>query len=166
MNDDLQIIPLEKSRIDDLAPLWKALHRHHMAIGSNLGPMRTEEESWECRRNFYEKCFQEDGTFALMASYNNVSVGYAFVTSRRIPCSFLSGEKIAELQTLSVLEDYRSHGVGNILMQKVFEVLRERGITEVSLGVVVTNERVIRFYERYGFKTRYVAMWGKVPNKN
>jgi ribosomal protein S18 acetylase RimI-like enzyme len=50
-----------------------------------------------------------------------------------------------------------------MLMREVFAHLRERGITELAIGIVATNDGAIRFYERYGFFRRYITMWGAVP---
>ncbi len=164
MGTDVRIIEAGEERLEDLGPLWKALQRHHVAVGSDLGAMRTDEESWRRRKEEYREAFGEEGTFCLLAEVQGKPVGYAFVTTRAASCAYETDEKSAELKTLSVLEEYRGHGIGEKLMEAVFARTRSVGLTEMAIGTVATNERVIRFYERYGFHRRYVTLWGKIPS--
>ena len=163
MSDTVRITRIERDRLDELAPLWKALQKHHIEIGSHLGEMRTAEESWGIRRKDYAEKFDNEDVFVLVAECDDRAVGYAFVKNRGKSSSYRIPEPTAELKTLSVLPEYRGHGIGDLLMREVFRRLRKRGITELAIGVVATNEGATRFYERYGFHQRYITMWGSIP---
>jgi ribosomal protein S18 acetylase RimI-like enzyme len=52
---------------------------------------------------------------------------------------------------ISNLPDYRGKGIGTMLMNKLFELLRERGYKRTSLSVQQNNPAV-RFYERLGYR--------------
>jgi ribosomal protein S18 acetylase RimI-like enzyme len=68
-----------------------------------------------------------------------------------------------ELASDEVVADYPAHlhidllshvqakGVGRMLMNRLFEELRSRGVPGVHLGVDPRNERAIGFYEHLGF---------------
>jgi ribosomal protein S18 acetylase RimI-like enzyme len=157
------IVEIGKDRLDDLEPLWKALQEHHIKVGAHLGEARTPEESWAIRRQDYEAKFDEEGVLVLLAEFDGSPVGYAFVKHRGKSATYRIPEPTAELKTLSVVPEYRGRGIGDLLMQEVFTRLRERGIRELAIGVVATNDGAIRFYERYGFFKRYITMWGAVP---
>jgi ribosomal protein S18 acetylase RimI-like enzyme len=166
MEDSLTITMHGKDHIPDLEPLWKALQQRHIDVGSSLGPTRSLDESWKRRRVEYEKLIEEEGTFILLARFDDKPVGYAFVGNRRGSCSFETPDKCADLHTLSVLPEYRGKGIGDALLNEMFRVLRSRGITQYGLGVVNTNDRAIKFYERYGMQKRYLGLWGDVPDES
>lgn len=68
---------------------------------------------------------------------------------------------------LVVAADYRSKGVGSLLIQHLSEVGRRRGLSGLQLSVVDTNPRAQQLYERLGFcalKTReYHHLEGWIP---
>lgn len=57
-----------------------------------------------------------------------------------------------ELSNLCTAPEYRHRKVGESLMLHSFDRARELGFSEITIGVVEQNKRVIRWYESYGFK--------------
>lgn len=163
MTSSLQITRHGRECLDDLEPLWKALQRTHIEVGAELGKTRTEEEAWRLRRADYNEWLDDPATFVLLATLDDRPVGYALVRGYRRSCSFVTGEDTVELKTLSVLPEYRSRGIGAALMEDLFARCRAMGVTQMAIGVVATNERAVKFYERFGFQCRYVTMWGELP---
>jgi ribosomal protein S18 acetylase RimI-like enzyme len=163
MKDSIKIQFCGEERIADLEPLWKALQQHHIEISANLGKTRTLEESWQMRLADYRIWIKEEASFILIAEDNGRPVGYAFVMAKKASTSFATPDDYMDLQTLSILPEYRGQGVGDALMREMFRILRERGVTQMSLGVVATNDRAIKFYERYGLITKYLTLWGHIP---
>ena len=163
MKDSIKIKLCGEDRIPDLEPLWKALHQHHVDISEGLGKTRTLEESWQIRQLDYGIWIKDEAAFILIAEDDSRAVGYAFVMPKKASTSFSTPPDYMELQTLSILPEYRGQGVGDALMREMFRILRERGVTQLSVGVVATNDRAIKFYERYGLVTKYVTLWGHIP---
>ncbi len=56
-----------------------------------------------------------------------------------------------ELSNLCTAPEFRHRKVGESLMLHSFDRARELGFSEITIGVVEANERVIRWYESYGF---------------
>ena len=52
---------------------------------------------------------------------------------------------------ISVMPDYRGHGIGTALMTRLFELLRERGYKRTSLSVQKANPAA-RLYKRLGYE--------------
>jgi RimJ/RimL family protein N-acetyltransferase len=52
---------------------------------------------------------------------------------------------------ISLLPEYRGQGMGTVLMNKLFDLLRERGYKRTSLSVQQDNPAV-RFYQRLGYE--------------
>ena len=88
------------------------------------------------------------GDIGVVAETNGRITGAAW--TRIIPAYGHIDDNTPEL-AISVLPEYRGQGVGTLLMEKLFILLRERGFPRTSLSVQKNNPAV-RFYERLGYK--------------
>ena len=87
------------------------------------------------------------GDIGVVAEANGKIVGAAW--TRVIPAYGHIDENTPEL-AISVLADYRSQNIGTMLMNRLFDLLRERGYRRTSLSVQQNNPAV-RFYKRLGY---------------
>jgi len=55
-----------------------------------------------------------------------------------------------------VLPEYRSHGIGDALMHRAAQALREHGVRLLTLTVTEANEGAVHLYGRLGFATKHV----------
>jgi len=157
------VVRVPRGRLGELEPLWAALFEHQQLTAPQLQDRRrTLEESWRDRRAKEERWITaEPRTFVLAAEVDSMLVGYAFVRVIEEPLavSWEFADPHAELATLSVMPDYRGQSVGGALMSGVYAELRALGIADLTIGVIATNTRAARFYERLGavpFLTTYV----------
>ena len=67
-------------------------------------------------------------------------------------------ETMAELETLVVLPELRSMGLGTRMLDAVEEELARQGVTEVIVGIVAGNDGAQRLYERRGFRPRWLVL--------
>ena len=49
--------------------------------------------------------------------------------------------------------DYQSKGIGDRLMQWIFDYAKEKGCIASELNCYVSNDRGLKFWERHGYKT-------------
>jgi ribosomal protein S18 acetylase RimI-like enzyme len=63
----------------------------------------------------------------------------------------LQDESRAQLVSMWTAPSYRRKGVGQLLVKAVLDWVRRRSVKTLSLMVVSTNDRAIRFYEQLGF---------------
>lgn len=146
-----------------LEPLWGALQAHHAAVLPVLGdrtPPRSQADSWALRCERYERWLSDGETFFLLAEGSNGPVGYAFVTVGAGYAGWRTG-RLAELQTLSVLPQYRSEDIGGRLLDGVWARLEERGVDEMTITTASANLDSHRFYERHGFQRSFLVYYGK-----
>lgn len=151
------------SDLDLLEPLWGALQAHHASILPTLGdrmPPRSDAESWARRRESYERWLSDEETFFLLAEGPDGPVGYAFVTVGAGYAGWRTG-RLAELQTLSVLPQYRGEDIGGRLLDGVWSRLEERGVDEMAITTALANVDSHRFYERRGFQPAFLLYYGK-----
>jgi GNAT superfamily N-acetyltransferase len=152
--------------IDAVEPMWNALQEHHVRITPELGPQtpgRELADAWRVRRSKYVRWLEDPDTFFVLAEDESGPIGYAFVTVGPGYASWRTGERAGVLETLSVLADCRSGGVGAALIEAAWERLGELGIDDMAITTTRTNVDAHRFYERQGFSPGFVVYHGKRP---
>jgi ribosomal protein S18 acetylase RimI-like enzyme len=159
----MRIVRGDLSRIDELEPLFKAMHEHHRSGGDQVLPFRPGQEAWERRRPHYVSLLESGRGHLLLAEDDGRAIGYAMVSVGGGQATLATGERVAELETLSVADGARGHGVGGALMDAAYAVMRELGIAEVMLYVLDGNDGALRFYERRGMRPYLHVMLGPVP---
>jgi ribosomal protein S18 acetylase RimI-like enzyme len=164
----MEIARGDLSRLDELEPLFKAMHEHHRAgdpRAAEVAPLRSSAEAWERRREHYASLLGSGRGHLLLAEDGGRVIGYAMVSEIGGQTSLATGDRMAELESLSVLEDERGHGVGRALMDAAYAVVRELGIGELMLYVMDGNDGALRFYERLGLRPYLCVMLGPVPRE-
>jgi GNAT superfamily N-acetyltransferase len=156
---DIRIVEAGPERIAEVEPLWRALYDHHQGIAEGVANVRPFEDTWRQRRGQYRGWLEGDGEAALLlAERDGRIVGYAMLTAGPGAATWDLGEKVAEVETLSVLPDERGGGVGAALMQASRNWALACGAASIAVGLAHTNEGAQRFYERHGFAPFYLEM--------
>ena len=153
------VVEAGPERIADLEPLWRALYEHHRGIAEGVAGVRPFEDTWNQRQGQYREWLGGDGEAALLiAERDGRPVGYAMLTAGPGAATWDLGDRVAEIETLSVLADERGGGVGAALMQASRRWALERGARSISVGLAHTNDGARRFYEREGFTPFYLQV--------
>jgi ribosomal protein S18 acetylase RimI-like enzyme len=138
--------------LDRLKPLWLALHDYHQAVAPPAA-YQPDERSWRARRAAYAQWLAAPGSFMLVAERGSALLGYALVAVRPGPDdTWVSGDRLAELETLSVAPEERGQGIGTRLLDAVDAELAGLGIGDLFIAALVGNEGAIRLYERRGLR--------------
>jgi ribosomal protein S18 acetylase RimI-like enzyme len=99
--------------------------------------------------HIYIKDFgDKSGDCGIVAGQDGKIIGAAW--TRIVPAYGHLDKNTPEL-AISVLPEYRGQGIGALLMERLFDLLRERGYKRTSLSVQQNNPAV-RFYQRLGYK--------------
>jgi ribosomal protein S18 acetylase RimI-like enzyme len=72
-----------------------------------------------------------------------------------ILCSRVRGD-VGHVTQVCVLPEYRSHGIGELLLAASVTNLRKRGFTSLSLTVTEANSRAVALYRRLNFESKRV----------
>jgi GNAT superfamily N-acetyltransferase len=157
--DDVRVVDAGPERIPELEPLWRSLYEHHRAIADGVAGVRPFELTWSQRQGQYRGWLGGDEDAALLiAERGGRAVGYAFLTIGPGAATWDLGDRVAELETLTVLADERGSGVGAALMDASRRWSAERGAEAIGVGLAHTNAGARRFYEREGFTPFYLEM--------
>jgi ribosomal protein S18 acetylase RimI-like enzyme len=73
-----------------------------------------------------------------------------------------TGDTVGHLESLAVLPGYRSAGIGRQLLDAVWAVLREWGISEVTVNVMAGNVGAEEIYRRMGLVPFSTTLLGRV----
>jgi GNAT superfamily N-acetyltransferase len=62
------------------------------------------------------------------------------------------GAKVAILEDMFVLPEWRDRGMGSQIIERAIQEARDQGCARITLLTDTTNESAHRFYSRHGFK--------------
>jgi len=79
-------------------------------------------------------------------------VGLIQIAIREVPdLHILQPRRYMLIDTIVVHEDHRKQGIGKILMTYAHDWARKQTVYEFQLGVYISNESAVRFYESLGY---------------
>jgi ribosomal protein S18 acetylase RimI-like enzyme len=155
---DVEVASID--RVDEVRPLWLALHHHHRDVVGSLPLVEDDELSWQRRRALYADRLQSGTGFLVLASDQNEVVGYAFVCVEEGPDdTFPVGDRYAELYSLSVAPRRRGRGIGTQLLDFIDDELARRSIVDLKVAVMAANTDAQRLYERRGARPAEVVLY-------
>ena len=149
--------------LDLVGPLWVAVHHRHAETMPELAPYVSDDETWRVRRTLYEELLAKPDTLLLVAVVDDAAVGYGLAhvlpgAETWIPDTWVTGLRIGEIESLSVLPQYRGGGLGSELLRRLEEHLAERGVEDLILGALAGNRDAIRLYERQGYQPTWLYL--------
>jgi ribosomal protein S18 acetylase RimI-like enzyme len=144
-------------------PLWVAVHHRHAESMPELEPYVSDAETWAIRSTFYRELLTKPDTLFLLAFDGDRAVGYGLahvleLEDTWIPDTWRTGERIGEIESLSVLPAYRGGGLGSTMLDRLEAHLRARGARDLILGVLPGNDDALRLYERRGYRPTWLYL--------
>ncbi len=74
-----------------------------------------------------------------------------------------AGEDKYYMEKLAVLPEYRHKGYGKMIMDFVFDFVRENGGKRVEIGIINENTILKQWYQDYGFREIELKRFGHLP---
>ncbi len=105
---------------------------------------------------YFSKLLKSEKSLGLLAEADGEAIGYLIGYMRR--SSSLRPVKLAELESMYVQEEYRGQGIGQQLVERFLEWVREQGGERVSVTAYAANERAIAFYRKMGFTPKSLTL--------
>ena len=150
-----RIVELGVGEVDLVEGLWKELAAHHREVTGDGLPGRDPDESWRLRRAQYVGWLESgEGMLFLVPGEGaeGAPLGYAFLRVGSSGPTWNLGDRVGDLESLSVTAAARGRGIGTELIAHCRERLRELGITWWTVTAVSANAGAIALYEREGFR--------------
>jgi ribosomal protein S18 acetylase RimI-like enzyme len=149
--------------LDLVRPLWVAVHRQHADTMPQLAPYVSDDETWHVRRGLYQELLAKPDTLLTVAFVGETAVGYGLahvmpVNDSWIADTWVTGQRIGEIESLSVLPQYRGSGLGSELLDRLEQHLHALGVQDLILGALPGNTDAIRLYERRGYRPTWLYL--------
>lgn len=149
--------------LDLVEPLWVAVHHRHIESMPELAPYVDDGETWRARRELYEELLAKPETLLLLATADDEPIGYGLAHAMPVAGSWVedtwrTGDRIGEIESLSVLPAYRGTGLGSELLERLEAHLRDLGVEDLILGALAGNADAIRLYERRGYQPTWLYL--------
>lgn len=95
------------------------------------------------RQSITEEIIQNKAAIYMCAEVSGRAVGYAGMWQ-------VCDE--GHITNIAVHPEFRSSGVGSLLMEALLEIAKENGITALTLEVRRSNHNALTLYRKYGFE--------------
>jgi ribosomal protein S18 acetylase RimI-like enzyme len=163
MTTEWQVRTGSAADLDLVGPLWVAVHHQHAATMPQLAPYVSDDETWRVWRELYEELLAKTDTLLLLACVGETVVGYGLshvlpFDETWIPDTWVTGPRIGEIESLSVLPQYRGSGLGSVLLDRLEQHLYATGVKDLILGALPGNTDAIRLYERRGYQPTWLYL--------
>lgn len=167
MSEERRIVELGVGEVDLVEGLWKEMVAHHRELTGDTYPVRDIEIAWRRRRAQYVGWIEsgEGSLYVVPADGDEQAegadaapLGYAVLRLSSSGPTWNLGDKVGDLESLSVTAAARGTGIGGALIAHCRERLRELGATWWTVSVVAANAGAIDLYEREGFRDFWRTM--------
>jgi ribosomal protein S18 acetylase RimI-like enzyme len=149
--------------VDALEPIWVSVHHQHVRSAPQLAPFVDDATTWSRRADMYRALLAQPGTILLLAAVDGELVGYGLACVHAVQDTWahdtwVTGDTLGEIESLGVLPAHRNQGIGGQLLAGLDRELREAGVTDIVIGVVVGNDAAMRLYERHGYAPTWLHL--------
>jgi ribosomal protein S18 acetylase RimI-like enzyme len=155
MAEERRIVELGVGDVDLVEGLWKEMVEHHRELTGQTYPVRTLEEAWPRRRAQYVEWLESgEGSLFLVPGEGaeGAPLGYAFLRVGSSGPTWNLGDRVGDLESLSVAVAARGMGIGTALIAHCRERLVARDAQWWTVSVIAANGGAIDLYEREGFE--------------
>jgi ribosomal protein S18 acetylase RimI-like enzyme len=142
------------SDIDDLVVLYRALAAEQSAL-RHMWPLA--DGLPEPVETAFEEILSDPESFLVVCELDDVPLGFAWArVSDLLPQA--GGERVAVVRLIHTEEDARGVGIGEAMMDVIFDRFRPAGITKFDAVVSPGHRNAKNFFESQGFKARRITM--------
>lgn len=134
---------IRKLELNDIEPSYKLLNE-----------LYNNEIVYDIFKDKYNKSLQVDNFYGIVAKENGIILG---ILISRVVSRLVKQKDILFIDDLIVNKDYRSNGIGNLLLQKAIDYAKEKNCEMVELKSYINNEKSHKLYEKMGFKKQHYA---------
>jgi GNAT superfamily N-acetyltransferase len=155
MTEERRIVELGVGDVDLVEGLWKEMVGHHRELTGGTYPVRGVEEAWRRRRAQYVEWLGGDDSWLFLVpgeGAEGAPLGYAFLRVDPSGPTWNLGDRVGDLESLSVTAEARGMGIGTELIAHCRERLAAVGAQWWTVSVVAANGGAVDLYEREGFR--------------
>lgn len=148
-SEKISYVSGDQDLIDIIQPLWEGLNRYHGTV-SPYFKGEFAAYSFDDRKRKLTQKYKVNKLHINIAMGDNRPVGYII--------SGITDNAIGEIESIYIEDGYRSQSIGDDLMRQALAWLDKHQVQEKIIDVAVGNERVYKFYARFGFYPRVMRL--------
>lgn len=99
----------------------------------------------------FKKILNDKESVVFLVSDPNGVMGFEHIQIRHDYVEGCKTNKVAYLEGVYLKPDYRSHGIGKMLIEKGIKWAKDNGCKEFASDCEISNELSIKFHEAVGF---------------
>jgi ribosomal protein S18 acetylase RimI-like enzyme len=145
----IEIARATETHVPDMVELWKEFMDHHKDFDPRF-PMR-EDDHTGFGQHLRELMGAEE-TLVLVALDESRAVGFSISQVNRYPPIWVERETYGFIDTMAITSDYRRQGIGEQMLDRIFEWFALQDIDRIELSVSARNQAGYSFWRKHGFK--------------
>ena len=148
MDIDRNKITLKKATISDIETIieYRIIFLEEV---QGIPSKELELSLRKCLRQYFTKSLGNDSFISWIAEYENKSIGFSGMVIREQPGNFeIPNGKTGYILNMFTLKEYRNHGIGSLLFQKLIDDAKQRNLDRIELHATQDGEPI---YRRFGF---------------
>ncbi|MBP2028584.1 ribosomal protein S18 acetylase RimI-like enzyme [Acetoanaerobium pronyense] len=148
--DNLKYIYGGRELLEFVKPMWNKLNNYHKDNSINF-KSHFESLSFEIKLKKFEAYSNLEIMVILVKNLSkDTYLGYSIST--------VTKDKVGEIDSIYVDQDYRKYGIGKRLMNESIAWLNLKNVNKKILYVAKGNENVFDFYGKCGFYPKMILL--------
>lgn len=145
---DVKIMQFEPSDLETLRELNREVFQSDFDNGS-IDDLNMEWPDSDIGEKYYHKVVNAvDDVIGFVAKIDDQPVGYVALHKRPMHHRHKS---YVEIENIGVKPDYRSQGIGKLLVEKASKWAKAQGADRLLVETFAKNNRALKFYKEFGF---------------
>lgn len=158
---EVEITKATLDDIDNIIEIWKDVIKWHSSFDKDF---TLDMEGTKNYRMMLNTALVDLSQIVLVAKLNQQVVGFLYGYLKKYS-GFFRRRDVAHVSDIAVTPQYRSRGIGTLLMDYFVNYFAEKNnADEITLYVHVQNERAIKFYKKHRFETKLLTMRKSLKN--
>ena len=141
----INIRPVRKDEIEDLQDLNDEVFIDNQKYDSDLDMIWAKSDKG---KDYFTKLLNNPDYCCLIAEEDGRKVGYVAAGPKNIS---YRKSKYIEVENMGVIPEYRSRGIGTMLMEECLKWAKSKGFQKAYVNSYFNNQKAIEFYKRNGF---------------
>nr|WP_291653432.1 GNAT family N-acetyltransferase [Clostridium sp.] len=149
---------MRHAKLDDykyISNISKELHNFHVKNRPDI----YKEASKTIYKSYFKELLNDEGIEIIVVTKDKKIVGYAMIRYIEIKNMDLLNDKFfAYIDEICIKESNRGQGLGRMLFDYLYDLVKSNGAESLELGVWGFNEYAIGFYKAMGMVEKNIRM--------
>ncbi|OGK29896.1 hypothetical protein A3G67_00020 [Candidatus Roizmanbacteria bacterium RIFCSPLOWO2_12_FULL_40_12] len=152
-------ISLRRAIIDDLSTLQQLNNEVFIDNEKYDDDLVMGWATSELGKNYFSRILKNERVFCCIAEDGGKAVGYIACVPKEMS---YKKSKYLEVENMGVIPEYRSKGIGAMLMENAKKWAKENGYQKLFVNSYFKNQKAIDFYKRNGFEEIDISLEVKI----